>query len=78
MSNARNPEKHHILENQMTFWNIFNRLLFASLWIAGLFVIWEILPVGGREGWQIPADEFTIGFLSDGSTDSNRATFTNR
>lgn len=45
-----------------------NRIVFLSLWIAGLYVIWLLLPVGGRESWQIPADEFLVGFLSDGFT----------
>jgi len=68
MSNARDSEKYHILANQMSFWNVFNRLIFITLWIGGLLFIWQLVPVGGRDGWQIPSDEFTIGFLSNGST----------
>ena len=49
-------------------WKNFDRLLFLTLWITGLFIIWQLVPVGGWEGWQIPEDEFIVGFLRDGST----------
>ncbi len=37
-------------------------------WLAGLALIWWLIPVGPREGWQPPANEFVSGFLNDGRT----------
>lgn len=57
-----------IVDSRMSFWTNLHRLLFVAIWCAGLLLIWELTPAGGREGWQIPVDEFMVGFLSDGST----------
>lgn len=38
------------------------------IWLLGLAVIWWLTPVGPRDGWQPPEDEFVCGFLKDGRT----------
>jgi WD40 repeat protein len=42
--------------------------LLLLLWLAGVAVIWWRIPVGPREGWGLPPQEFACGFLSDSRT----------
>jgi WD40 repeat protein len=43
-------------------------ILSAVLWACGAGVIWWVTPTTPREGWQLPASEFYLGFLNDNRT----------
>jgi WD40 repeat protein len=38
------------------------------VWLFGLIIICWLIPVGPRDGWQPPRDEFVCGLLNDGRT----------
>src|SRR5438270_19192 len=43
-------------------------VILLTVWATGVGVIWWLMPVGPRDGWQPPRGDHVCGLLRDGRT----------